>query len=119
MLVAASSLVTADASRGILRQLVHAGQPQVIPVMLTATTLDPAVIVLRPGAVRFAVRNAGSVPLRFSVRGPATAAETDALPPGAEVRLDVTFAHPGTYVITEGTQGAAADVPSGILTVRP
>lgn len=118
MLVAALGLAVTDASRGILRQLVQAGQPTVIPVTLTETTLDPAVIVLRPGAVRFAVRNASAVPLRFSVRGLESVAQTGALPPGAQTQLDVTFAHPGTYVMTGGTPDAASDAPRGTLTVR-
>ncbi len=104
-------------SRGLLRQLVTAGQPQVIPVILTDTTLDPAVVVLRPGPARFAVRNTGPTTLRFSVRGAHSAAQTPDLPPGARAQLDVTFTRPGTYTLSAARPGAEGRA-TGTLTVR-
>jgi hypothetical protein len=118
MLATALGLAVAGASHGVLRRLLRAGQPEVIPVTLTGSTLDPAVIVLRPGPVRFLVRNAGPVALRFSVRGPAAVARTGELPPGGAARLDVRFAHPGTYTLVGGAPGGTG-APTGTLTVRP
>jgi len=117
MLAVALGLAVVGAAHGILKHLARAGSPRVIPVTLTPTTLDPAVILLlQPGSIRFVVRNAGDTPQRFTVHGLSVAAETDELPPGAEARLEVTFAHPGTYTLSGGAHGA--DAPTGTLTIQ-
>jgi uncharacterized cupredoxin-like copper-binding protein len=118
LLVAVLAFIAVTTEHSILKRLARAGQPQTISVTLTPTTLDPAVILLLgPEPVRFIVHNAGDAPQRFNVQGPSVAARTDELGPGAEATLEVTFAHPGTYILSAGTTGV--DAPTGTLTVRP
>ncbi len=92
-------------------------QAPLVQVTLSATALDPALVLLRPGPVRFAIRNTTDVPLRFRIQGPGVAAGTAPLPPGSLSTLVVTFSRPGTYTLSEvPNEGASL---TGVLAVQP
>ncbi len=106
------------AQHGLLVRLAGTARMRVISVTLTPTMVDPSLILLRrPEEVRFIVRNSADAPRQFSVRGPDIAAPSVDLPPGAETGVEVTFARPGTYILSDGTPGA--DAASGTVTVNP
>jgi hypothetical protein len=95
------------AGRGWLQAPAHGAAPQQIDVVLRADVIDPAVMLLFPGRVRFVIRNISGEPRVFRVSGPGVAAATAALANGHTGSLDVTFARPGTYVAGDGRDRAA------------
>lgn len=101
-------LGTLAAGRGLLKPSARGEEPQKIDVVLRADVIDPAVMLLLPGRVRFVVRNTSGVPRVFRVTGPGVAAATPALRSGETTSLEVTFAEPGSYVAGDGRDLAAA-----------
>lgn len=101
-----------------LRHTALSGAPvPVVHVRLSPAALDPAVVLLRPGPVRFAIRNTAEEPIRFRIDGPGVHATTDALAPGSLHTLEVTLTRPGTYTLEETPRGGAP--LTGVLAVRP
>ena len=111
------AFIAAATVRTAWHHLARAGQPQEIRITLTDTTLDPAVILLRPGSVRFAVLNAGRAARAFTVRGRGILAQSPDLPPNGTANLEVTFTTQGTYTLLGGRPGTES--PTSSLTVRP
>src|SRR5579883_1345374 len=96
--------------RSRLMLLVWAGRAALLGAVV-------AILLLRPGPVRFAIRNTTDVPLRFRIQGPGVAAGTAPLPPGSLSTLVVTFSRPGTYTLSEvPNEGASL---TGVLAVQP
>ena len=95
------------AGRGWLQAPARGEAPQQIDVVLRADVIDPAVMLLLPGRVRFVIRNTSGEPRVFRVSGPGVAAATAALKNGQTGRLDVTFVRPGTYVAGDGRDRTA------------
>ena len=95
------------AGRGWLQAPGHGEAPPQIDVVLRADVIDPAVMLLLPGRVRFVIRNTSGEPRVFRVSGPGVAAATTALKNGQTGNLDVTFVRPGTYVAGDGRDRAA------------
>jgi hypothetical protein len=106
--VCAGLLVLAGlaAGRGLWKPPVRVAEPQKIIVTLSKDVLDPAVMLLLPGAVRFVVRNDSGTPRVFSVTGPGLRAATGVLENGATGTLTVTFSTPGRYVAGSGRNGS-------------
>jgi len=100
-------LGTLAAGRGLWKPSARGEEPQQIDVVLRADVVDPAVMLLLPGRVRFVVHNASGAPRVFRVTGPGVTAATAELPNGQTAELDVTFALPGTYVAGDGRDRAA------------
>jgi hypothetical protein len=100
-------LGTLAAGRGLLQAPAHGEAPHQINVVLRADVIDPAVMLLLPGRVRFVIRNTSGEPRVFRVSGPGVAAATVALENGQTGSLDVTFARPGMYVAGDGRDRAA------------
>ena len=96
------SLAAITAGRGFWKPPVRAAEPRRIEVTLGTNVIDPAVMLLLPGRVRFVVRNASGAPRVFSVTGPGLRAETNIVDDGAAGTLDVTFMRPGTYAASDG-----------------
>src|SRR5579883_2324763 len=75
-------------------------QAPLVQVTLSATALDPALVLLRS-----------------RIQGPGVAAGTAPLPPGSLSTLVVTFSRPGTYTLSEvPNEGASL---TGVLAVQP
>jgi len=89
----------AAAGHGVWHRGVRESRPRVIHMTLTDTALDPALVVLRPGIVRFDVRNAGHDRRTFAVEGNGILAESADLPPGGSAVVEVGFTRPGTYAL--------------------
>lgn len=79
--------------------------------------LDPSVVLLEPGAVRFAVQNDGTGPRRFVIQGPDTLAHTDDLAPGVSASLDVTLTETGRYRL-QAVSPSGDVLSAGMLDVR-
>ncbi|HLW61376.1 MAG TPA: cupredoxin domain-containing protein [bacterium] len=109
--------IAAATTHTLWRRLTRAVKPEEIRITLTDTTLDPAVILLHPGSVRFAILNAGREDHTFTVQGMGVVAQVADLPPEGTGSLDVTFSKPGTYRLLGGRPGT--DSPASSLTVRP
>jgi hypothetical protein len=95
------------AGRGWLQAPAHGETPQRIDVVLRADVIDPVVMLLLPGRVRFVIRNISGEPRVFRVSGPGVAAATGPLKNGRTGTLDVTFARPGTFVAGDGRNRTA------------
>ena len=102
------ALAALAAGRGFWKPPVRAAVPEQIDVTLGTTVIDPAVMLLLPGPVRFVVRNASGAPRVFRVTGPGVAAATGVLEDGGTATLEVTFTRPGTYAASDG-RGRAAE----------
>ncbi len=76
---------------------------RVIETHLVDNGLDPSVVVLDPGPVRFEITNDSQDPQRFVVHGPGTFARTAELPAGGTATLDVTLAETGDYQLESVT----------------
>jgi hypothetical protein len=100
-------LGTLAAGRGLWKASARGEEPQQIDVVLRSDVIDPAVMLLLPGRVRFVIRNTSGAPRVFRVTGPGMAAATGALGNGETTSLEVTFAHPDTYVAGDGRDLAA------------
>jgi hypothetical protein len=100
-------LAAVAAERGVFRPPVRAAEPERIAVALGPGVIDPPVMLLLPGPVRFVVRNTSDAPRAFSIDGPGVHAETGPIDAGGTRTLDVTFDHPGTYVTSDGRAHAA------------
>ena len=103
------ALAVLAAGRGLMKPPVRAAEPQPIDVTLGADVIDPALMLLLPGPVRFVVRNASGGPRVFNVIGPGLSAATGVLEDGATGTMDVTFARPGTYTASDGRGHAAEE----------
>lgn len=101
-------LAAVAAGRGFWKPPERAVEPQRIDVTLGTNVIDPAVMLLLPGSVRFVVRNASGAPRVFRVTGPGVSAATGPLEDGTTGTLDVTFTRPGTYAASDG-RGQAAE----------
>jgi len=95
-------LAALAAGRGFWKPPARAAQPEQIDVTLGTSVIDPAVMLLLPGPVRFTVRNASGAPRVFRVTGSGVAAATGRLEDGESGTLEITFARPGTYVASDG-----------------
>jgi hypothetical protein len=102
-------LAALAAERGIWKRPVRAAEPQRIDVTLGTDVIDPAVMLLLPGTVRFVVRNVSGGARVFSVTGPGLAAATRALDDGETAILEVTFSKPGSYAAGDGRGPAVAE----------
>jgi len=102
-------LAALAAGRGLWKPPARAAEPQQINVTLGADVIDPAVMLLLPGSVRFVVRNASGTPRVFHVTGPGVAAATGVVDGGGTGILDVTFTRPGTYTASDGRGHAAEE----------
>jgi hypothetical protein len=100
-------LGTLAAGRGLWKPSARGERPQQINVVLRADVIDPAVMLLLPGPVRFVIRNTSGEARVFRVTGPGVAAATPALGNGETASLEVIFARPGTYVAGDGRDIAA------------
>jgi hypothetical protein len=101
------ALALLAAGRGVWKPPVRAAEPQRIAVTLRNDVIDPAVMLLLPGSVRFVVRNDSGARRVFTVTGPDLHAATAALDDGETATLNVTFTRPGAYVAADGRGGAA------------
>lgn len=99
-------LAALAAGRGFWKSPASGAQPPQIDVILRADVIDPAVVLLLPGPVRFVIRNMSGVSRVFRITGPGVAAASGALTDGQTGRLDVTFVLPGTYVAGDGRDRA-------------
>jgi len=108
------ALAVLAAGRGLWKPPVRAAEPQQIAVTLGTDVIDPAVMLLLPGSVRFVVRNVSGAPRVLTVTGPGLHAATRVLDDGETGTLNVTFTAPGAYVAGDG-RGAAAE---GSIQVR-
>lgn len=95
-------LAAVAGGRGFLKPPVRAAEPQRIDVTLGTSVIDPAVMLLLPGPVRFVVRNASGVSRVFKITGPGLSAATEVVDNDAAGALDVTFTRPGTYTASDG-----------------
>ena len=111
------ALLAAAASHDVWHHQARAGAPLVIHMTLTDAALDPAVVVLPKGPVRFAVQNAGRGSRIFAVKGNGILAETPDLSPGDSAILEVTFTRPGTYALLAGRP--ENNLMSSSLTITP
>ncbi|GEM_PF-1240003 len=102
---------------GIRMPLGRPRRPVVIDMRLVDGALDPSLVLLAPGAVRFSVRNDGSGPRRFVVAGSGLRGETDTLPPGATAILEITLATPGRYAL-EAASPSGETLAAGTLEIR-
>lgn len=102
------ALAALAAGRGFWKPPARAAEPQQIDVTLGTNVIDPAVMLLLPGPVRFAVRNTSGAPRVFRVTGPGVDAATGLLDDGGAGTLEVTFMRPGTYAASDG-RGPAAE----------
>lgn len=102
-------LAALAAGRGFLKPPARAAEPEQIDVTLGTDVIDPALILLLPGPVRFAVRNASGTSRVFSVTGRGVDAATGVLEDGSTGALEVTFAWPGTYAASDGRGHAAEE----------
>jgi hypothetical protein len=100
-------LGTLAAGRGPWKAAASGDAPQQIDVILRTDVIDPAVMLLLPGRVRFVIRNASGAARVFRITGPGVAAATPTLDNGETAHLDVMFARPGTYVAGDGRDRAA------------
>ena len=116
-LFAVGLALLAATGQGLWHREVRAGGPQVIHMTLTDAALDPAIVVLRRGIVRFAVRNAGHNSRNFAVEGNGILAESADLPPGGSAVVEVPFTRPGTYALLAGR--AEANPKRSTLTIIP
>lgn len=91
---------------------------RVIRTDLLDDALDPSVVVLDPGPVRFEITNDGPDAQRFVVHGPGTFARTAELPAGGTATLDVTVADAGAYQL-EAVSPSGSVISRGTLEVRP
>ncbi len=89
----------AAAGQGVWHRGARESRPRVIHMTLTDAALDPAIVILRRGTVRFAVRNAGHDRRTFAVEGNGIQAESADLPPGGSTVIEVPFTRPGTYAL--------------------
>jgi hypothetical protein len=108
-------LGTLAAERGLWKASASVEEPHQIAVVLRSDVIDPAVMLLLPGRVRFLVRNGSGAPRVFRVSGPGMAAATVRLRNGETGSLDVVFAQPGTYLAGDG-RGRAEE--QGLIRVR-
>jgi hypothetical protein len=92
-------------------------QPRLIRMSLVDGALDPSVVLLEPGTVRFEVQNDGTAPRRFVVQGPDTLAHTDDLAPGASASLDVTLTETGRYRL-QAVSPSGDVLSAGTLDIR-
>ena len=95
-------LAAVAGGRGFLKPPVRAAEPQHIEVTLGAGVIDPAVMLLLPGRVRFVVRNSSGASRVFRITGPGLNAATAAVDSDATGTLEVTFSRPGTYTASDG-----------------
>jgi hypothetical protein len=102
-------LAALAAERGFWKPSARAAEPQQIDVILGTDVIDPAVMLLLPGPVRFVVRNASGAPRVFRVIGPGVHAATGLLEDDGTGTLEVTFARPGTYAASDGRGHAAEE----------
>jgi hypothetical protein len=100
-------LGTLAAERGLWKAAASGDTPQQIDVVLRGDVIDPSVMLLLPGRVRFVIRNTSGAARVFSITGPGVAAATPAFDNGETAHLDVTFARPGTYVAGDGRDRTA------------
>ncbi|HLJ59998.1 MAG TPA: cupredoxin domain-containing protein [bacterium] len=92
-------------------------QPRLIRMSLVDGALDPSVVLLEPGTVRFEVQNDGTAPRRFVVQGPDTLAHTEDLAPGASASLDVTLTETGRYRL-QAVSPSGDVLSAGTLDIR-
>ena len=97
--LSAFGLLLAAAGHGVWHRVVREGKPRVIHMTLTDAALDPAIVVLRRGIVRFDVRNAGHDRRTFAVEGNGILAESADLPPGGSTVVEVPFSQAGAYAL--------------------
>ena len=95
-------LAAVAGGRGFLKPPVRAAEPRRIEVTLGAGVIDPAVMLLLPGPVRFVVRNVSGVSRVFKITGRGLSAATGVVDNNATGTLDVTFERPGTYTASDG-----------------
>ena len=107
----------ATAGHGVWHRGARESRPRVIHMTLTDAALDPAIVVLRLGIVRFAVRNAGHDRRTFAVEGNGILAASADLPPGGSVVVEVPFTRPGTYALV--ARRPEADPKRSDLTIIP
>lgn len=111
------ALVTTGRMHGAWRPPGSPPQPRLVRMSLVDGALDPSVVLLEPGAVRFEVHNDGTAPRRFAVQGPDTLAHTDDLAPGASASLDVTLTETGRYRL-QAVSPSGDVLSDGTLDVR-
>lgn len=99
-------LAALAAGRGVWKPPVRAAEPQQIEITLGTDVIDPAVMLLLPGSIRFVVRNASGEPRALTITGPGIEASTGLLENGRTGTLDVTFSQPGAYVADDGHAAA-------------
>jgi hypothetical protein len=92
-------------------------QPRLIRMTLIDAGLDPSVVLLEPGAVRFEVDNEGTGLRRFVIQGPGTFAHTDDLAPGASASLDVSLTETGRYHL-QAVSPSGSVLTAGMLEVH-
>ncbi len=102
---------------GLRMPLGRPRRPLVIDMRLVDGALDPSLVLMAPGAVRFSIRNDGSSPRRFIIAGSGMRAETDELAPGAIATLDVTLATPGHYTLEAASPSDEA-LSAGTLEIQ-
>jgi hypothetical protein len=90
---------------------------RIIQTHLVDDALDPSVVVLDPGPVRFEITNDSQDAQRFVVHGPGTFARTAALPAGGTATLDVTLGDAGAYEL-ESVSPSGGVTSRGNLEVR-
>jgi hypothetical protein len=103
-------LGTLAVGRGLWKPSARGEEPARIDIVLSTDVIDPAVMVLLPGRVRFVVRNTSGAARVFRVSGPGVSASTAALRNGESASLDVTFARPGAYTAGDGRDRAAESI---------
>lgn len=101
-------LAALAAGRGVWKPPVRAAESQRIEITLGADVIDPAVMLLLPGSVRFVVRNTSGVPRALTITGPGIETSTGVLRDGSSGTLDVTFLRPGTYLAGDGRAAAGS-----------
>jgi len=111
------ALVATGRMHGAWRSPGSPPQPRLVRMSLVDGALDPSVVLLEPGVVRFEVQNDGTAPRRFVVQGPDTLAHTEDLAPGASASLNVTLKETGRYRL-QSVSPSGDVLSAGTLDIR-